>query len=176
MFPYTTGRMLETSGELIHLLGNQPCHFNFCLPHQWSQLLNERICFPAMERICSLQNKLFRINKSILEDFATQGSEQEVINAGSFINDSKTPRCTATVPSLHTVSFNLESNSTRKVVAPLVHMRSKQWKHKIRERRNGKLPSQRQYLDCYLWESSGHFIFKAEFKPFNQMKVYIMSP
>ena len=62
------------------------------------------------ERICSLQNKVFRINKSILEDFATQGSEQEVINAGSFINGSKTQRCTATVPvpCLYTVSFNRE--------------------------------------------------------------------
>ena len=69
---------------------------------------NERICFPAMERICSLQNKFFRINKSILEDFATQASEQEVINAGSFINGSKTQRCTATVPCLYTVSFNRE--------------------------------------------------------------------
>ena len=144
-----------------------PAILNFCLPHKWSQLPNERICFPAMERICSLQNKIFRINKSILEDFATQGSEQEVVNAGSFINGSKTQRCTATVPSLHTVSFNIESNSTRKEVAPIVHMRTKQWKHKIRERRNGNLPSQRQYLDCYLSESSGHFIFKAEFKPFN---------
>ena len=141
---------METSGERIHLLGNQPCHFNFCLPHKWSQLPNERICFPAMEIICTLQ-----------------GSEQEVVNAGSFINGSKTQRCSATVPSLHTVSFNIESNSTRKEVAPLVHMRTKQWKHKIRERRNGNLPSQRQYLDCYLSESSGHFIFKAEFKPFN---------
>ena len=69
---------------------------------------NERICFPAMERICSLQNNFFRINKSILEDFATQASEQEVINAGSFINGSKTQRCTATVPCLYTVSFNRE--------------------------------------------------------------------
>ena len=120
-----------------------------------------------MERIYSLQNKVFRINKSILEDFATQGSEQEVVNAGSFINGSKTQRCTATVPSVHTVSFNIESNSTRKEVAPSVHMRTKQWKDKIRERRNGNLPSQRQYLGCYLSESSSHFIFKAEFKPFN---------
>ena len=148
---------METSGERIHLLGNQPCHFNFCLPHKWSQLPNERICFAAMERICSLQNNFFCINISILEDFATQGSEQEVVNAGSFINGSKTQRCTATVPSLH----------TGKEVAPLVHMRTKQWKHNIREKRNGNLPSQRQYLDCYLLESSGHFIFKAEFKPFN---------
>ena len=166
---------METSGERIHLLGNQPCHSNFCLPHKWSQLLNERICFPAMERICSFQYKIFRINESTLEDFATHGSEQEVINAGSFINGSKTKRCTATVPSLHTVSFNIESNSTRKEVAPLVHTRTKQWKHKIRESRNGKLPSQRQYLDCYLLENSGHFIFKAEFKQFNQMNVYKMS-
>ena len=137
-----------------------PVILNFCLPHKWSQLPIERICFPAMERICSLQNKIFRINKSILEDFATQGSEQEVVNAGSFINGSKTQRCTATVPSLHTVSFNIESNSTRKEVAPLVHMRTKQWKHKIRERRNGNLHLQRQYLDCYLSESSGHFYLK----------------
>ena len=168
---------------------NVSIHNRLCWKHQvngytyWiispailiSASLTNGVNFLRMKKYASLQwkefapfrTKFFCINISILEDFATQGSEQEVVNAGSFINGSKTQRCTATVPSLHTVSFNIESNSTRKEVAPLVHMRTKQWKHKIREKRNGNLPSQRQYLDCYLLESSGHFIFKAEFKPFN---------
>ena len=62
----------------------------------------------------------------------------------------------------YTQSLSIESNSTRKEIAPLVHMRTNQLKHKIRERRTRNLPSQRQYLDWYLLESSGHFIFKAE--------------
>ena len=99
-----------------------------------------------LKECASFRAKIFRINKYTFEDFAIQGSEQEVINSSPFINSSKTQRCTATVPSLYKVSFNIESNSTWKEVAPLVHIRTKTWKHIIREK-NGKLLSQLQYLD-----------------------------
>ena len=68
----------------------------------------KEFAFLQWKEFAPFRTNFFALIKSILEDFATQASEQEVINAGSFINGSKTQRCTATVPCLYTVSFNRE--------------------------------------------------------------------